>query len=74
MCPFLYQGYKPVQELLTDCVGRLERDVLAVMWTEGEDDCRCLFDTRSAQDFSLLDDLERLIREKRAQDDDGRPG
>jgi predicted transcriptional regulator len=146
MSPFLFRGYKSIQEVLTDCLGQLERDVMGVIWAGGEMTVRTvcahldsttayttvmttmdrlfkkgllgrtkvgrafvyqaiitkdeldsalaadvvrsilqrdeqaplqllslLVDTVSALDLSLLDDLERLIREKRQRSDHAKP-
>jgi predicted transcriptional regulator len=36
MCAFLFRGYKSIHQLRTDCLGPLERDIMAVVWEGGE--------------------------------------
>ena len=62
--PFLFRGFKSSGEILDSHLGALEREVMDIVWRAGEINVR--------EAGALLDDLERLIREKRRSADRGK--
>jgi predicted transcriptional regulator len=64
MSPFLFRGYKSIHELYADSLGRLERDVLDVVWGAGEVSVRkvCAQLDRFVAYTTVMTTMDRLFK------------
>lgn len=64
MSAFLFRGYKSIHELYADSLGRLERDVLGVVWGAGEISVRkvCAQLDRFVAYTTVMTTMDRLFK------------
>ena len=64
MSPFLFRGYKSIHELYANSLGRLERDVLDIVWGAGEISVRkvCAQLDRLVKYTTVMTTMDRLFK------------